>query len=758
MRLPVRLSAPFLVLLLFCSAVAGASAQAAGTLSGRVVDPDGRPVAGARLLLVSGHTVAASARSAEDGRFLLAPPAEGTYILRAAAEGFRAAPVTVTVTASPSDLGTLPLQVSAIAEAVVVSAAQVEVPLATAASAVTVITGEELETRQYESVAEALRTVPGLTVATSGSRGSLTSVFPRGGESDYTLVIVDGVQANSFGGGFDFAHLPVSNIERIEIVRGPQSALYGANAIGSVVRIVTRRGGPARVNGSIEAGSFGTARLTAGASGAAGGVAWGVSGERLTSDGLNGSRTAAGDPVTNDHYARGSAGAAASWSSSRGASVRGDLRYAQDERGAPGPFGTDPGGTFSGINSQAFGTADRLLAGAGASLPIGSALKLHGTVTHARTDSTFTDVFNGHPSAFDTWSRRTAARLQGDRALTRALELSAGAELLRERGGSTFIVADGPQVPVERSLRGLFGEGRWNHAERLFVTAGIRLEQIVRERLAPDQAGLAARPELPQDSVLSANPRLAAAWHVRSGGGKFTRVRASTGTGIRAPDAFELAFTDNPSLRPERSRSVDAGLDHAFADGRVLLESTLFFNDFDDLIVAVGSFRESSRYRTDNISNARSHGLELAGTARGRAGRVDLQLRTAYTRLATRILAADRATAAPSPFMVGDRLLRRPAHQLSADLVAAIGPLQAFVRGGGRSAVRDVDPSWGTFGGMFDAPGYVSWDAGASVAFLSRARLIGRITNILDRRYEETLGYPAPGRGAFLGLRIASHD
>ena len=302
---------PFLVLPIMLVATAW-SAAAAGALTGRLVDADGRAVPAARVLLVSGHAVAASTHTAQDGSFALDPPAPGPYVLRASAEGFRADPVVVTVTASAQDLGTITLHVSAITEAVVVSAAQVEVPLATAASAVTVITGDEFLARQYETAAEALRAVPGLTVAAHGGRGGLTSVLPRGGESDYTLVFVDGVQANSVGGGFDFAHLPVANIDRIEIVRGPQSALYGANAIGSVVRIVTRRGGPTAIDGSVEGGSFGTARLTAATAGSAGAWQWGASGERLASDGLNGTAAANGQRVSNDQYARHSAAAALS--------------------------------------------------------------------------------------------------------------------------------------------------------------------------------------------------------------------------------------------------------------------------------------------------------------------------------------------------------------------------------------------------------------------------------------------------------------
>ena len=92
-------------------------------------------------------------------------------------------------------------------------------------------------------MADALRTVPGLTVVATGGYGAVTGVFPRGGESNFTLVFVDDVPVNAFGGEYDFAHLTTENVERIEIVRGPQSALFGSNAIGSVVRVVTRRGG-----------------------------------------------------------------------------------------------------------------------------------------------------------------------------------------------------------------------------------------------------------------------------------------------------------------------------------------------------------------------------------------------------------------------------------------------------------------------------------------------------------------------------------
>src|SRR5207237_1815005 len=223
--------------------------------------------------------------------------------------------------------GTVRLQLSAVSESIVVSAAQVDVPLSQASSSVTIVAASELRARQLMTVADALREVPGLTVTRSGGMGALTSVFPRGGESDYTLVFIDGVQANAFGGGFDFAHLSTDNIDRIEIVRGPQSALYGSNAIGAVVRIVTRSGGPIRADVLLEGGSFGTARAAASSSGAWNAWEWGAGVERLISDGFNGTRLAPGAKVVNDNYLRTSAGASGGWRHGSGASVRGELRF-----------------------------------------------------------------------------------------------------------------------------------------------------------------------------------------------------------------------------------------------------------------------------------------------------------------------------------------------------------------------------------------------------------------------------------------------
>jgi outer membrane receptor protein involved in Fe transport len=226
----------------------------AAVVQGRVVDPESRAVPGAQVVIVCGPSVAATATTDAEGRFRTSEAA-GQCELRVAIDGFAARPVPLDLIAGAGlqDAGTIRLDVSAVSESVIVSAAQVDVPLSQASSAVTVITASELRARQLMTVADALREVPGLSVARSGTTGALTSVFPRGGESDYTLVFIDGVQANAFGGGFDFAHLSTDNIDRIEIVRGPQSALFGRNALGGIINITSARPSLQKWSGSLVA-------------------------------------------------------------------------------------------------------------------------------------------------------------------------------------------------------------------------------------------------------------------------------------------------------------------------------------------------------------------------------------------------------------------------------------------------------------------------------------------------------------------------
>ena len=314
------------------------------------------------------------------------------------------------MTSAERDLGTLALEVSAVSESVVVSAAQVEIPLSTASSSVTVITREDLEKHQVESVADALRAVPGLAVVANGGRGALTSVFPRGGESDYSLVLVDGVQANAFGGGFDFAHLPMANIERIEIVRGPQSALVWIEC--------DRLGRPHRHAAERRAGRVGIARRrrlrhVPRDRGDVGHGRWlelGC-GNRTADDGqlqrpAHGQRR---DRRERRLRADARLTAAGGWRQQPRRGIRGNVRRtAPTSAGSPGPFGADPGGTYGGIDTVSRGINDRWLLSAAGNAHARPRPRLSAEATHMRLDSEFASPFGDSES----YSRRTTGAVR----------------------------------------------------------------------------------------------------------------------------------------------------------------------------------------------------------------------------------------------------------------------------------------------------------------------------------------------------------
>ena len=729
----------------------------AATLAGQVTDPDGRGISAARILVVNSLGIVAEAVTDSGGMYDIARLDAGRYQVRVIVDGLRTDPVDVALTADERREVSLRMRLSAVAESIVVSAAQIDVPLSSVADSVTVITAAELEARQIETVADALRLVPGLTVTRSGGRGAITSLFPRGGGSNYTLVLVDGMRANSFGGGYDFAHLSVGNLDRIEIVRGPQGAVFGSDAIGGVVRVVTRRGGRPRLEGLVEGGGLGTVRSTVGAAGSAGAWTWGAGAEKAHTDGFTGT-AANGERVSNDDYDLSHVSGALGRQRPGGSDFFVSAHISRDERGFPGPFGSDPIGVFGGV--------DRISRGVNNTRQIG------GRFAHPwsprvrqRIEASYTDISGEFVSAFDpsapstSGTRRLDARIQEDVAFMSALGASVGVELTRERGSSTFITGSGGQpIPIERALAGAYAELRFVQRDRLFVTGGVRLEHLMRDALQSDPNSFSPRPAFSSQSFNSVNPKIGVSYALRrQGEGRAaTRLHASAGTGIRPPDAFEIAFTDNPNLAPERSRSLDVGIEQQFAGGAYRLAATAFLNRYDDLIVTVGrSLRDASRYRTDNISNARARGLELSGEARLPGG---LAISASHTFLATEILSVDGLERlAPAPFAVGDPLIRRPRHQSGAAIRYVAVRLSAFAELLQRSRTFDLEPNFGNSGGLFFSPGYSTINAGVSVPIGGHLQVFARSVNLTNRRYEETLGYPALGRSGIVGVRVATN-
>lgn len=732
-------------LLVFISITATALASG---LSGRVVDPDGRTVANAEVIVSGSIAAPLRARTDADGKFELRLNA-GRYSVIATAPGLISDAMAIDVASEPSTIE-IAMKISALSETLVVSAAQIDQPLSRTPDSVTVIDGREIAAKQQFTLSSALRSVPGLTLQQNGGPGTVTSLFTRGGESDFTLVLVDGIRANAFGGGLDLSQVPLEDIERVEVVRGPQSALYGSDAIGGVIQVITRSGGEPMARAQVETGSRDMRRAAAATTGEINGVRWQAGGQYFEDAGFTGI-AANGETVSNDDGNQGEATASLGWRhASSGSDLQGSIRYLDTDRGSPGPYGSDPAGRYAGVNTVSRTATTRVGGGIRWMQPwFGASSRVRQRVEfdEADYDLHFTSAFG--PS--DGNSHRTHARVQTDVAASSMFGFSGGFEWLGERGSSTFITSGSPSVetPVERGVIGIFGEGRWNAGDRATITAGLRGERITRDALPGDPLAFQPRPDFPEETVNSVNPKIAASYAVAEG----TRVRGAFGTGIRPPDAFEIAYTDNSGLKPEHSKSAEFGVTQSAVKGAVQLDATAFFNDYTDLIISVGrTFSGVSRWRTDNISNARARGAELSAAWRIN-GHVDV--RGNYTFLDTEILAVNGTTTAQSPYSVGDPLLRRPRHSGSFDATWTQGRASAFAQWQVRGETLDAEPAFGPTGGLYTNPGHSVVNLGGAWRPVKAVEIFARALNLFDRQYEEVLGYPAPRRTAYVGARFA---
>lgn len=751
---PSAISRFVILLFVIWSFGAGAATPASAQTSappvrGSVVDPQNRPVARATIIVVRGNDVVATATSDLSGRFgpILLPA--GEYEVLGSARGLNAPAVKVTIPASGAAVAvSLKLALAARSESVVVSGSQVGHTLSRATDAVTVFDRDEIDRRQVETATDVIRTVPGFGVIANGGRGAVTSLFPRGGESDYTLVMMNGLPLNAFGGGFDAAHLATAGVERIEVVRGPQSAIFGSGAVGGVVNVITNTGGPPRLGGIFEAAGQGTSRAQIFASGSWGDWFMGGSFEGLTSDGDSRTFASTGGAVPNDDYERLAGTLSGGWSDSATRRVRVDAHFDRTDRGNPGPYGSDPFGLYFPDTISRSTTRPR---GVTASAVFGEpgTIRQGAVVSWYDLPSFFTSPFGDSEDRV----RRVAARYQADFDLG-PISYSAGGEFTSERADNTFVTGEAfSPVPVRRTMGGLFAEARLDLGTRAAITAGVRADRIERQALEENGFG---RPPFEDDVVWSTNPKIAGVFFLRGnlasdGSTGWTKIRGGAGTGIKPPTVFDIAFTDNPSLRPERSRSFDVGVEHAFAGALLIADATFFANRYDDLIVAVGQIATPvSPFQTDNIANASAKGVEIGARWTSTFG---ISVRGAYTYLDTEVLAIDNIPGqAPAPFDVGDPLIRRPRHQGSLEVSYARGRLSLFLLINGRGETSDFEPNFAA--AVLTAPGYSVVSIGGNFRINNWLDAYARVTNLGDALYEEALGYPALGRSAAAGIRV----
>jgi outer membrane receptor protein involved in Fe transport len=341
--------------------------------------------------------------------------------------------------------------------------------------------------------------------------------------------------------------------------------------------------------------------------------------------------------------------------------------------------------------------------------------------------------------------------------------LVAGFEYNREQYKNTYVAdANGNPFLLPRTSLAYFVEDRWNPSARLFVTAGLRLDDMSTHSLPSSGDYSGARPFIPASSITKLNPRVSAAYMARqSDSGSWlgaTRVHGSFGTGIRAPNGFELAFTDNPHLKPEKSVSFDSGIEQRFFDSRALLDLTYFYNKFDDQIVTIGgSLTNLSTFTSDNLGNSRAQGLEASFHLRPTRS---LQVSGEYTLLGTAILTLDGSSLVQAPFHVGQELYRRPRNSGGFNITWQHRRLTLNTNAYLRGQTLDVEPNEGVdacaagLPCLFPDKGYVVLNGGFSYRLTHGLEIYGHLNNLLDRKYEEVLGYPALPLNFLAGVKF----
>jgi vitamin B12 transporter len=619
---------------------------------------------------------------------------------------------------------------------VIVTATRVPLRSAVSTASTTVITGGELRARGAVTLVDALRTVPGITIGQTAGPGSQASVFTRGGNSNYTKVLVDGVPVNSPGGALDLSTLTTDNIDRIEIVRGPASVQYGSDAMTGVIQVFTRHAGGTDI--SADAGSRDAQYDVV--AGTAGSVQRGGS-VRLRGALGGGMHRGNGFLPFNNQYRNATSNALLGVGGARGdatlSATYGDSRY---------HYPTTGGGTP--VDSNAYTGATRLTVAATGSWHATDRLTARAELASAATRSISDDRRDGptDTAGYYTRSHGRATRQTADLQLVATLPatvvtmlgVSVEGQRMDSRGWSQFMSYDPATTDfsARRTNRGLYAQVDAGPAV-LALQAGGRRERLSNGRFAnTGRLGLAS--QLLPGTVL----------------------RASLATAFKEP-AFDEMFdgpfsVGAPELRPERSRSREVGAETQLRGDRLTVGATVFDQRFDDLVQyrVVDHSIDPTTPDYYNVVAARARGVELEARAIPLAA---LALHGSYTLLHTEV--TNEGNGGFGAVANGKPLLRRPRRSATIDAIYRAHRASASVTVN-RVGARD-DYSFDSPLGRVRLAPYTLVGAAVEIPLSTRpagwgAALTARGENLTDRDYQTVYGFRTPGRVVFVGLRL--HD
>jgi vitamin B12 transporter len=590
------------------------------------------------------------------------------------------------------------------ADEIVVTASRIQWPIEKTASSITVITKDDIRKFQTDSIVDILRSVVGADVIQAGSAGKTSSVFLRGSNSNHCLVMMNGVPLNDpTTGAYDLSDLVAGEVERIEVVRGHHGILYGSQAIGGVINIITDTGHERmKRRVSLAGGSFETAAGSAGVSGSNDGTDYSFTLSRITTEGR----------FPNDFYKNTSFTGTVSSRITDDSHLSLLLKYNDAGRGLRGPsFDVDPNATQNG-GTFLIAPTYRYYANENWNFYLRTSF-----YTNEITFDDPIDPLESGPFAGDIFTEINSdvqnVTWQNNLRFFDDLWIISGIDWKRERTTNSGASPFGP-TSFDSKITNLawFLNAIFDFTPPVTASAGVRVDRH-------SEFGDVATYKL----------SLSAPIHVTG-----TVLKGSIGSGFRAPSLNELYYPGygNPELLPEKTVGFDAGISQRIERLKLSLEADYFRNDYENMI----SYNLET-FLADNIGESLSSGIEL-GAAFSPAP--SLTLRGFYTYLRT------------EDVETGKQLLRRPRHSGGVSIAASAGPFDLLIT----SAVvgTRLDNDFGGPLGEYWNASYTRHDAALTYHYGEAYEVFARVGNVLDERYDEIAGYPSPGIQYTAGTRV----
>jgi vitamin B12 transporter len=687
-------------------------------LAGTLTDPSGAPVGEVQITAqpeASSAGQPASAISSTDGSYSLSLPA-GRYRLRFARASFSAREIVLTLASGESRVLNLHLDLEPLSSSVIVTAQTVPTPAQQTTAPTDVISRETISERQATSLPELLQFSTGIATDRTGPFGGTASIFLNGGNSNFTKVLVDGTPINPPGSAVDFSSLTTENIDKVEIVRGAESAIYGSDAVSGVIQLFTHRGDTRIPAFSVysEGGNLASARGGADLSGILGKFDYSGAAAYFQTDGQG----------PNDYFVNRTLSGNFGYSFSDTNQLHVSLRNNTSDAGIPGPTLQGPPDLFQGYGQKIFSA-------------------------NARWEFTTGSHWHHQLMGTDSYTRQHNFANQGDTFPFDSLLTFNRAALNPQSSyvSRKFIATIGYQYEVENGGINSISPG---HLRRNNQAGYLDFRYTPISRLTLDFGG---RVEANDSFGTRVVPRIGGSYALHYGKGFFgdTRYRAFYGQGIKEPRFDQTFGTDpcvpgNPNLKPEASKGWTTGFDQKLLSDRWKVSADYFYSRFYDIVSFAPTSAFCGTYFNTDLALAR--GVNLASEVRLRKW---IFVDGNYTYDDTRVVKSENPFADPS-LVPGNHLLRRPVNSGSFGVNLNVARVNWNFIGyftGVRTDSNFVNPTQTT------NPGYARFDMAANYNLTRGLFVTARAINLFDKQYQDALGYPALGRYYMFGLRYA---